>query len=212
MEWRAIVVASCVVFAAGCKEVAPSEPVDPPEPAGQPEPVGQPEPAEAEPEAEPPDEPEAPAGEEDEAPQVADLDVVDHEALVERIARGDQEVTVVAAWATWCVPCIEEMPTLAEFWKERRGDGIHVIGLSMDDPDEMGERIQSVLDRQRPPYEILVLEPGTEDAFMGAVDASWGGSLPATIVYDGDGEQVDFWMDKVTAEALDERVGERLAR
>ena len=44
------------------------------------------------------------------------------------------KVVLVAFWATWCSPCLEEMPALEKYYREHKADGFEVIALSIDRP------------------------------------------------------------------------------
>jgi thiol-disulfide isomerase/thioredoxin len=132
----------------------------------------------------------------------------DHDlASLEALAKdGQAKLTLVAAWATWCVPCIEEMPTLSRFYEAHRDKGLRVLGLCMDDRNEMAEKVQAVLDRQRVSYPMAMIRAGTQDAFMPAVDPKWDGVLPATILFDGTGKKVGFLLEKLDQATLDRLV------
>jgi thiol-disulfide isomerase/thioredoxin len=109
---------------------------------------------------------------------------------------------VVTAWATWCVPCIEEMPMLARYYDAHRAEGLEIIGLAFDDRAQMGDKIQRVLDRVRVTYPMSVIAPGQAEAFIAATSPQWDGMLPAAILFDAQGEQRGFVTEQLSEDAL----------
>lgn len=93
-------------------------------------------------------------------------------------------LAVIALWATWCEPCIAEMPELSAFADAHRD--VLVLGLVTDPPDAFGEQIQAVLDRARPTYPQAVLTGG-EGRLLARYALEWDGILPKTfVVRDGE--------------------------
>jgi thiol:disulfide interchange protein DsbD len=92
------------------------------------------------------------------------------------------KVVVVNFWATWCVPCIQEIPGFNKLHQQLGGKGLIVLGVSMD--EEGAERVRPFL--QKHPMDYLVAL-GSE-----AVSKQYGlgESLPVTIVFDRSGKQV----------------------
>lgn len=91
--------------------------------------------------------------------------------------RGDRLV-VTALWATWCEPCIAEMPELEAFQKAH--PEVVVLGLATD-PPSAAPAIQAVLDRVRPTYSQALLDGG-EGKFLNHLGLEWDGILPKTLV------------------------------
>jgi len=62
-----------------------------------------------------------------------------------------ERYTILNFWATWCAPCVEEMPMLSEFHNKTKKEGVSVIGLAIDNEKNVKEFLQrmEILDRLR---------------------------------------------------------------
>jgi cytochrome c biogenesis protein CcmG/thiol:disulfide interchange protein DsbE len=86
--------------------------------------------------------------------------------------------TVVDFWASWCEACRESMPALDALWRERREDGLVVVGVSEDDDEAVAKRTARALGASFP--QIFDRDQGLAAGFR-------VGSLPLTFVLDGAG-------------------------
>jgi len=154
----------------------------------------------------------APAPKSEAVTKVDAMKVYDLAKLQEAIKASKAKVTLVAVWATWCMPCIEEMPVLSAYFDEHRRDGFRVVGLCTDDREDQAEKIQSVLDRTKVTYEQALLTPGGEDAFFTGVGQEWDGQLPKAVVFDAAGKPIASFSEAITAEALDKAIAPLLAK
>ena len=93
----------------------------------------------------------------------------------------DGQVMLVNFWATWCTPCVEEMPMLSELQQNYAGRGLRVVGIALDDPQKAGNFVAQ-LDID---YPVLV---GTTDAILvGRQFGNRAGMLPYSVLVDSDG-------------------------
>jgi thiol-disulfide isomerase/thioredoxin len=91
---------------------------------------------------------------------------------------------LVNVWASWCGPCIEEMPELERFATSQGTTGVQVVGLALDTPDA----ITAFLARVPVSYPILVETPGPADASVWLGNRK--GVLPYTVLVGADGKIV----------------------
>ncbi|NUO74979.1 MAG: TlpA family protein disulfide reductase [Lysobacter sp.] len=91
---------------------------------------------------------------------------------------------LVNLWASWCGPCIQEMPELDRFAASQGANGTQVVGIALDD----AEAVQAFLKRVPVRYTILLDEPGPRDA--GVQLGNPKGVLPYTVLISADGRLI----------------------
>lgn len=87
---------------------------------------------------------------------------------------------LVNVWASWCGPCIEEMPELQRFATSQGKDGVQVVGLALDEP----EAVRAFLRQVPVDYPILLDTPGPADASV--LLGNTRGLLPYTVLLDAE--------------------------
>ena len=88
---------------------------------------------------------------------------------------------LINVWASWCGPCIEEMPELQRFSAQQGADGVQVVGIALDDL----AAVRSFLDRVPVQYPILIDAPGPADASVRLGNLK--GVLPYSVLIGADG-------------------------
>jgi len=91
-------------------------------------------------------------------------------------------VVVVDFWATWCVPCIQEIPGFNRMQKELKDQGVVVVGVAMDEEGE--ERVAPFLKKHPMEYQVAL---GSEEV---GKQYQVGDLLPVTLVFGRDGKPV----------------------
>ncbi|MGB7182101.1 MAG: TlpA disulfide reductase family protein [Burkholderiaceae bacterium] len=107
------------------------------------------------------------------------------------------QVIVVNFWATWCAPCIEEMPDLSRLQTELTEHGVQFLGLGIDNAENVLEFSQT---KVKVLYPLLVL--GAAGIEMGKKFGNTEGGLPYTVVVDRNGKIADRTIGRVDIERL----------
>ncbi len=92
---------------------------------------------------------------------------------------------LVNFWATWCTPCVEELPAFERIGEEYRHHMVKVLLVSLDFPGQIESRLVPFLEQNEIQSEVLVLNDPDANKWIDRVDLSWSGSVPATLIYHG---------------------------
>lgn len=99
-------------------------------------------------------------------------------------------------WATWCPPCVEELPMLNTFFRTHGGQGWQVLGLAIDQPSAVRKFLA------RLPLDFPVGLAGMGGTELGRSLGNLTGGLPFTVVLGGNGRVLHRKMGQVTAQDL----------
>ncbi len=105
---------------------------------------------------------------------------------------------LINVWASWCGPCVEEMPELARFSAQQGDNGTQVLGLALDTADA----VQAFLQRVKVDYPIVLDSPGPADASVALGNTR--GLLPYSVLVGADGRIVRQKLGAFSAGELDQ--------
>ncbi|TFF39719.1 TlpA disulfide reductase family protein [Mucilaginibacter psychrotolerans] len=101
--------------------------------------------------------------------------------LTRRLSQGHDTTYIVNFWATWCKPCIKELPVFAQIQQQLSGKPLEVIFVSTDDYHKGLKNIGTFVEKHDLGGEIYLMnEPPA--IYLPAINKNWTGSLPATLV------------------------------
>lgn len=135
--------------------------------------------------------------------------ILDEAGVKEQLAKAKGRAVVINVWATYCVPCVEEMPELIKFYNERDPQNVEYLSLSADIAYTIDEVLAPFVAENKLPFPVYVprgVPPDVLAGILGATDSGWNGALPATFLLDREGRLRKSWFDVVTAESLNEAV------
>lgn len=121
-----------------------------------------------------------------------DVKVVKYEELQEIIAGEKDKLLVVNFWATWCGPCLAELPNFMEVNRENKGDaGFKMILVSLDQIRQF-DRVKQMITRKKLETDHYLLNDNARmNEWIPVFDPGWGGGIPATFIYKN-GVKVEF--------------------
>lgn len=88
---------------------------------------------------------------------------------------------LVNFWATWCPPCIEELPLLSQTYTQKQGEGWQMVGIAIDQPDPVRRFLE------RSPVSFPVALADLSAVNLTKALGNTAGGLPFTVVYDANG-------------------------
>ena len=109
-------------------------------------------------------------------------EVVKLEDLQKKIDAKSEKILVINFWATWCGPCIKELPLFEKLHLENRPN-VEVTLVSMDldlDPDQ--QKVDKFILRKKIQAPVVLLDAKNPNEWINKIDKQWSGSLPATLV------------------------------
>ena len=110
------------------------------------------------------------------------IEVVNFEQLEAILSQKDGKIRIVNFWATWCKPCIEELPFFEELNDSLGGKELEVLLVSLDFRDKLESQLMPFVAERRLESEVLLLDDPYENEWIPRVDSSWSGAIPATLI------------------------------
>ncbi len=106
--------------------------------------------------------------------------------LNERIKNGKDSTYVVNFWATWCAPCIKELPHFEKLGAEYKSEKVAVLLVSLDFKSKLESNVIPFVKRKNLKNEVFLLNESNPQEFIDRIDPSWSGSIPATLFIKND--------------------------
>ena len=110
---------------------------------------------------------------------------------IEPLFRFDNDTTyVVNFWATWCKPCIKELPYFEEFNSAHSNNKVKVVLVSLDFPKQVESNLVPFVKKKELKSKVVVLLDGKYNDWIDKVSPEWSGAIPATYIYKGGQNQL----------------------
>ena len=118
-------------------------------------------------------------------------EIVKLDQLQSFIQAKTDHIKVINFWATWCAPCIKELPLFEKLGKDRSDVKVTLVSMDLDlDPNP--EKVHKFVARKKLQSKVLILDAKDPNSYIDLIDKNWSGALPATIIINGKTGQRKF--------------------
>jgi len=140
----------------------------------------------------------------DKSANTAPIPIVDFEGVKPLLHKETDTLYIVNFWATWCAPCVKEIPYFEQIAAEFAGSKLKVILINLDFPNHYENRLLPFVEKNKIRSKIVMLDDPDANRWINQVDPSWSGSIPATLIYNQ--HQRKFFEQEFTYEQLKDAV------
>ena len=92
-------------------------------------------------------------------------------------------VYLVNFWATWCAPCVKELPAIKAVEKKYSNQKFKVLLVSLDVPSQLNSRLIPFIRNNQISSEVILLDDPDQNTWIDKVDKQWSGEIPFTLIY-----------------------------
>jgi thiol-disulfide isomerase/thioredoxin len=132
----------------------------------------------------------------------------DFAGLEPLLHKQNDTVYLINFWATWCKPCIEELPAFERINEEFEDRAVKVVLVSLDFPNRYAEQLVPFVEKENIRSKVVHLTEVNANSWIDKVDRGWSGAIPATLIYQG--EQRGFYEQKLSYPELKKIVEQKL--
>ncbi|MCW3102282.1 MAG: TlpA family protein disulfide reductase [Bacteroidetes bacterium] len=125
------------------------------------------------------------------------LSVIKITDLEKRIGNASDTTYIVNFWATWCAPCVKELPDFDSISKVYGSEKVKVLLVSMDFKEDLDSKVIPFCKRKQLHSEVFVLDELNGNYFIPRVSDKWTGAIPATLILNNAKNYREFYEKKL---------------
>ncbi|CCH54388.1 redoxin domain-containing protein [Fibrisoma limi BUZ 3] len=96
--------------------------------------------------------------------------------------KTDDTLRVVNFWATWCAPCVKELPQFEAVRQKYADRKLSVLLVNLDEPDALETKVKPFVKKRNLRSRVVLLDEPDQNAWIEKIAPEWSGALPMTLV------------------------------
>ncbi len=133
------------------------------------------------------------------------IPVFNYSELEATYFNNDNDTTyVVNFWATWCKPCVKELPAFEELGENYKDMSVKVVLVSLDFPEKIEAGVVPFIEKRGIKSEVVLLDDPDANTWINSVSPEWSGAIPATVIINN--KERKFYEQSFTYEELEKEV------
>ena len=117
------------------------------------------------------------------------------------LQKKNDSIYIVNFWATWCKPCIKELPHFEKIAADYSDEKVKLLLVSLDFPDKLESQVIPFITENKIQSEVVLLDDSDANSWIPKVSPQWSGAIPATVIYKKDIRK--FYEQSFTFEELE---------
>lgn len=115
-----------------------------------------------------------------ESQQVAQIKIPELEKI---LSAGDDRLYIVNFWATWCPPCVKELPYFQKVAVDYNNEKVDFLLVSIDFPSQIESHLKPFLKKNKVSLDVAIMMETDQNEWIDKIDPSWQGNIPATLMF-----------------------------
>jgi thiol-disulfide isomerase/thioredoxin len=116
-------------------------------------------------------------------PDKVTVETINFDGLELLLNKKDDKTYVVNFWATWCKPCVEELPVFEKLYKNYKNQQVELILVSLDFPNQIENRVIPFIEKYNLEGTVVLMADPDQNTWIPKVSNEWSGAIPATVIY-----------------------------
>lgn len=138
------------------------------------------------------------------------VEVIKFHELDEIISSTEADIQLINFWATWCKPCIQEIPYFEAVGKKYEGQNVKVLLVTLDFVEDLEKKVIPFVQNRALNSEVKLLDETDFNAFIDKIDPSWSGAIPATLLINNRNGKTAFYEKAFKEGELDQIIDDQL--